>query len=72
MKKIIGVLLVALSLYLGYVGITKFSDSGKSVEIIGVEIGIENNQEKSTSYIYLGAALLSFIGGLVLIQAKKP
>lgn len=71
MKRIIGICLIILSLYLGFAGVTKFSNSGHSVDIIGIEITAVDNQEKSSSYIYLGFALLSFIGGIVLVQTKK-
>jgi len=59
-------LLVAV--FLGYLGITKFSDSGKSVDIVGIELSTENNQQKSTSFIYLGFAIVSAIGGIVLLK----
>ncbi len=71
MKRVIGVLLFILSLYLGYSGVTKFSKSSKSVDIVGIEISAEDNQKKTTSYIYMGFALVSFIGGMVLVQTKK-
>lgn len=68
MKKIIGVILIILSLYLGYVGVNKFSNSGESVDIAGIELSAKDSQQESTSYIYLGFALLSFIGGIVLVR----
>jgi len=71
MKKIIGIVLIVLALFLGYSGITKFSNSGKSVEIVGIELTAEDNQKKSTAFIYLGCAVLSFIGGVVLVQKKN-
>lgn len=70
MKKIIGIVLIVLSLYLGYVGITKFSNSGESVEIVGIEISAEDNQKKSTSFVYLGLAIASLIGGVIMLKQK--
>lgn len=70
MKRVIGILLILLSLYLGYVGVTKFSNSGESVDIVGIEITVEDNKKKSTSYIYLGFALLCCAGGIFLVQTK--
>jgi hypothetical protein len=72
MKKVIGILLIILSLYLGYVGITKFSNSGQSVDIVGIEISTENNHKKSTAYLYIGLALVSFVGGGFLTKNGKP
>ncbi len=70
MKKIIGILLIILALYLGYLGINKFSNSGESVEIVGIEISAEDSKKKSTSFIYLGLAVVSFIGGIGLVSKK--
>ncbi|MEZ4800186.1 MAG: hypothetical protein R2809_10510 [Flavobacteriales bacterium] len=70
MKKAIGVLLIALALALGYFGIEKFSNSGESVEVVGIELSAENNKEKTISYFYLGFAAVSLIGGIVLLNKK--
>ena len=70
MKKPIGALLILVSLYLGYVGITKFSNSGESVEVLGVEISAEDSKKKSTAFIYLGLAVVSLIGGVSLTNSK--
>lgn len=68
MKRVIGMLLIGLAIYLGYMGITKFSNSGESVEIIGIEISAEDSQKKSTAFVYLGLSVISFIGGLGLLK----
>jgi len=70
MKKIIGIVLIVLSVYLGYTGITTFSNSGESVEVLGLEISAEDKKEKSTAFIYLGLALVTLIGGVVLTKGK--
>jgi len=71
MKKPIGALLILVSLYLGYVGITKFSNSGESVEVIGIEISAEDSKKKSTAFIYLGLSIVSLIGGVTMINGKS-
>jgi hypothetical protein len=70
MKRIIGIALLLLALYLGYTGINSFSDSTASVDVLGVELKAENNQQKNTSYIYLGFAVLAAIGGIMLARDK--
>ena len=70
MKKLTGVLLLGLAIYLGYQGITMFSDSAASVDIVGIELSAENNQQKTTSFLYMGAALVSVVGGIVLLKSK--
>jgi LPXTG-motif cell wall-anchored protein len=71
MKKIIGIALIVLAVYLGYSGITMFSDSTASVDVLGIELKAEDNQQKTTSFLYLGFALLSAIGGIVLLKSKN-
>jgi len=70
MKKLLGTGLIILSLILGYLGITKFSNSGESIEIVGIELSAEDSKEKSTSYIYLGLAVFSLIGGITLVKGS--
>jgi hypothetical protein len=71
MKRIIGILLLALSIYLGYTGIAKFSDSSSSVDVLGVELRAENTQQKNTSYLYIGFAVIAAIGGIVLARSDS-
>lgn len=46
MKKIVGTVLIILAIYLGYTGITKLNKSGESVEILGAELSVADNQKK--------------------------
>jgi len=71
MKKPIGIILILMSLYLGYAGITKFSNSGESVEVLGLEISAEDSKKKSTAFIYLGLAVASLIGGVTLLKSQS-
>ena len=40
--KIIGIVLLLASLYIGYLGINKVSNSSAKVEVIGIEIDASN------------------------------
>jgi hypothetical protein len=71
MKKIIGIALLLLAVYLGYTGITNFSNSSASVDVLGVELKAEDNQKKTTSFIYLGFAVIAAIGGVVMAKGKS-
>jgi divalent metal cation (Fe/Co/Zn/Cd) transporter len=71
MKKIIGIFLLLLAVYLGYTGITKFSDSSSSVDILGVELKAEDNQQKNTAYIFIGFAVIAAIGGIALVRSDS-
>lgn len=71
MNKLIGILLIVLSLGLGYTGVTKVTNSGGSVEVVGVEISASDEGKKTEGFIYIGLAVISFFGGVTLI-GKKP
>lgn len=71
MKKIIGIALLALAIYLGYMGINMFSDSTASIDVVGIELKAEDSQQKTTSYLYMGGAILCAIGGIVLLKSKN-
>lgn len=56
---------------LGYLGVNKINESSASVEVIGIELSASDEAGKTTGYIYLGLALASFIGGIVLVCQKS-
>ena len=70
MNKFIGIGLIVLALVLGYMGITTVSDSGGSVEVIGIELSAEDEGMKTQGFIYLGLSVLSFIGGISMLRKK--
>lgn len=69
--KVIGIILILASIALGYIGITKISNNNKSVEVLNLEVDVSNNAGKEQGYIYLGASVLLFIGGIYSMN-KKP
>lgn len=70
MTKLIGIILILAALALAYVGITTINESTASVEIIGIELSASDEGQRSTGFIYVGAALVLFIGGVVLAARK--
>lgn len=71
MKSIIGIILIAGAVILGYLGITNLQKSSKSVEILGIEITAEDNKGKEIAYIEIGVAVITLIGGIYLLGQKK-
>ena len=71
MKSIIGIILIAGAVILGYLGITNLQKSSKSVEILGVEITAEDNKGKEIAYVEIGVAIITLIGGIYLLGQKK-
>jgi len=70
MKQAIGILLIVVSLFLGYTGVNKLSNSGGSVEVVGIELSASDEGAKTTAYVMIGLAVVSFIGGVTLIGKK--
>lgn len=70
MKNIIGGLLIAVALGLGYMGITKINNSTAGIEIGDLKISAGSNEGKTTGYIYLGLAVASLVVGGGLLKGK--
>lgn len=68
--KIIGIVLLLASLYIGYLGINKVSNSSAKVEVIGVEIDASNDSGKEHGFLYIGLAVILFGGGIYSLNKK--
>jgi hypothetical protein len=70
-SKIIGALLILISLLIGYVGLNKIDDNTKEINFLGLKIDASNETGKQKGYLYLGFALLVFAGGVYTINKSK-
>lgn len=70
-RKVIGILLIVLSLGLGYLGLNKISENSASIEVLDLKVDLSNNSEKELGYIYIGSAAVLLIGGLYLLKNKN-
>jgi UDP-N-acetyl-D-mannosaminuronate dehydrogenase len=70
-RKIIGALLIIISLGLGYLGFKTMTESSNSVKVLGVNIEASNETEKRKGYMYIGLALVLFVGGIYTINKSK-
>ena len=68
--KIIGIVLLLASLYIGYLGINKVSNSSAKVEVIGIEIDASNESGKEQGFLYIGLAVILFGGGIYSLNKK--
>jgi len=68
--KIIGIVLAIVAVYLGYLGITKVSNNTKEVKVLGLEINASNESGKEKGYLYIGAAIILFAGGMFAIKKE--
>ena len=69
--KIIGIILIIASIGLGYVGVNKISDSTKDVSVLGIEFKASDESGKTQGYIYVGLAIVLFIGGVASLRKKN-
>ncbi|MFZ1677059.1 MAG: hypothetical protein WBP41_06005 [Saprospiraceae bacterium] len=71
MNKSMGIILIILALFLGYVGINKLDNSGGEVNILGIKFSAQDKGAKETAYIILGAGALCLIGGVSMLNKKS-
>lgn len=69
--KIIGAVLIIISLFVGYVGFNKINENTKEVNLLGVKINASNESGKQQGYLYIGFAILLFAGGIYTVNKFK-
>jgi hypothetical protein len=70
-SKIIGTILIIICLGIGYIGFNKIADSTNSINVLGVQIEASNDSGKEQGYLYLGLAILLFVGGIYTVNKSK-
>lgn len=71
LSKIIGAILIIVSLGFGYIGFNKVADNTKEINFLGIKIDASDESGKTQGYIYLGIAAVLFIGGIYTINKSK-
>jgi hypothetical protein len=70
-SKIIGIILIVISLAVGYVGINKIADNTKEINLLGLKIDASNESGKEQGYLYLGLAVIILAGGVYTVNKSK-
>jgi len=70
MKNPLGIILIIVGIALGIYGIMQIGDSGESVEIAGIELGVKDKGARTQAYLFIGLGVLSLIGGVVMSKRK--
>ena len=70
-SKIIGAVLIVISLAIGYIGINKISDNTKQINILGLKIDADNEAGQQQGYLYLGLAVVLFGGGVFAVKGRE-
>ena len=68
--KIIGIILIAFSIYLGYVGINKISNNTAEVNLLGIKIDASNKSGQTQGYLFVGLAVILLIGGVFAVKKE--
>jgi hypothetical protein len=66
-SKIIGAILVVVSFAVGYIAVNRIADSTKTIKFLGIRIDASNESGQIQGYIFLGLAILIFVGGIYAI-----
>jgi LPXTG-motif cell wall-anchored protein len=70
MKNPFSLILIIVGLLLGIYGIVQLGDSGKSVEVAGIELGVKDKGQSNQAYMFIGLGALSLIGGIIIARRK--
>ncbi|MBK8563740.1 MAG: hypothetical protein IPN76_10470 [Saprospiraceae bacterium] len=70
MKNPISIVLIIVGLVLGIYGITLLGDSGKTVELGGIELGVKDKGAQTQAYMFIGVGVISLIGGIAMAKRK--
>lgn len=70
-SKLIGAILIIVSLLVGYVGFNKVADNTKEINLLGLKINASNESGKQEGYLYIGLAILLFAGGIYTVNKSK-
>lgn len=71
MRTVIGIILIAVALFLAYLGITGLQESTTAVSFFGIELRAEDSGAKEVAIIQIIGAVLALIGGIFLVGKRK-
>ncbi|MFA9188057.1 hypothetical protein AAGV33_09570 [Flavobacterium sp. FBOR7N2.3] len=71
LSKIIGIVLIVVSLGIGYLGLNKVQENTSEVNVLGIKIEASDESGKQEGYMYIGFAVLLFVGGLYTVNKSK-
>lgn len=69
-SKIIGIVLIVFSLFIGYQGVNKISNNTAEVNLLGIKIDASNESGQTKGYLFVGLAALLFAGGVFVLKKE--
>ncbi|TDD95259.1 hypothetical protein [Flavobacterium cellulosilyticum] len=70
-SKIIASILILASLGMGYLGFNKISENTNQVNLLGIEIEASNKSGQQEGYLFVGIAVLLFLGGIYTLNKSQ-
>jgi len=70
-SKIIGTILILISLAIGYMGISKVEENTTSVNFLGIEMDFSDKSGSQEGYIYIGIAVVLLVGGIYTLKKSQ-
>lgn len=70
-SRMMGMILIIVSLGFGYMGINKVADNTAEVKFLGIKIDASNESGRQQGFIYLGLAVILFAGGIYTLNKGK-
>lgn len=69
-SKIIGIVLIALSIYIGYQGVNKITNNTAEINLLGMKIDASNESGQTKGYLFVGLAIVLFAGGIFTMKKE--
>lgn len=70
-NKIVGAVLIIVSLLMGYLAYDKISESSQSVNLFGLKVEASDESGKTEGYMFLGLAVVLFAGGIYTLNKSQ-
>jgi hypothetical protein len=69
-RNILAIILIALGLYLGYIGVNKLSNNTNEIKFLGIEIDASNEKGQTQGVVFIVLAAMMVGGGAALMRKK--
>lgn len=69
-RNIAAIILIALGVYLGYIGVNKLANNTNEIKFLGIEIDASNEKGQTQGVIFIVLAAM-IIGGGAAVMKKK-
>ena len=70
-NKIIGIIMIIVSLVMCYLAYNKISESTKTINLLGLKVEASDESGKKEGYLFLGLAVILFGGGIYTLNKSK-